>query len=293
MAFEIQEVLDDFGDNTKKLFKNKKFLVITGGVAATALVIGYLRNRESDEEATAYEAVGYAGYPTVGGSSSSEFVSTSEVDSTSQVDELKSYYEEVLGQTTTEYDGVLSEMESNITTLSNRLITAEETNANYQYQIEKQNAISQMRANSELYNTLSTPADATTRAALHEENKAIAEKYGWEFDASTGNWFEGNTVLYTTAKQQAGYNTEYTGGKSAASANTTYVTNAEYAVQRSQAATKGYDSNIDYSLEIVKAKESGASAETIQALQDARQAKINDKYGGVDPASSSTQAKIK
>lgn len=46
---------------------------------------------------------------------------------------------------------------------------------------------------------------------------------------------------------------------------------------------KGYDPNVDYSLEIKKAQESGASQATIAQLQKERQAKVDDKYGGSDP----------
>ena len=46
----------------------------------------------------------------------------------------------------------------------------------------------------------------------------------------------------------------------------------------------GYDKNVDYSLAIKQAKEAGAGEGLIKQLETERQNKINDKYGGKDPA---------
>lgn len=51
----------------------------------------------------------------------------------------------------------------------------------------------------------------------------------------------------------------------------------------SSSSSKGYDSNVDYSLAIKNAEKSGASQATIDKLKEERQNKINDKYGGKDP----------
>lgn len=51
----------------------------------------------------------------------------------------------------------------------------------------------------------------------------------------------------------------------------------------SGSSSKGYDSNVDYSLAIKNAEKSGASQSTIDKLKEERQNKINDKYGGKDP----------
>lgn len=51
----------------------------------------------------------------------------------------------------------------------------------------------------------------------------------------------------------------------------------------SGSSSKGYDSNVDYSLAIKNAEKSGASQATIDKLKEERQNKINDKYGGTDP----------
>lgn len=51
----------------------------------------------------------------------------------------------------------------------------------------------------------------------------------------------------------------------------------------SGSSSKGYDSNVDYSLAIKNAEKNGASQATIDKLKSERQNKINDKYGGKDP----------
>ena len=51
----------------------------------------------------------------------------------------------------------------------------------------------------------------------------------------------------------------------------------------SGSSSKGYDSNVDYSLAIKNAEKNGASQSTIDKLKAERQNKINDKYGGKDP----------
>lgn len=51
----------------------------------------------------------------------------------------------------------------------------------------------------------------------------------------------------------------------------------------SGSSSKGYDSNVDYSLAIKNAEKNGASQATIDKLKEERQNKINDKYGGKDP----------
>ena len=268
---EIIEVLEDFGDNAKSLFKNKKFWLVAGGVGVVALVAGYLKNKETGGEMIPYEAVGYAGYPTVGGASSSGEVSSDVTYFEQLLGEIQAEHGSSVSDLQAEFDASVVEMESNITTLTNRLVTAEETTKKQTFEMEKQNAISQMRANSELYNALSTPADASTREALHAENKAIAEKYGFTFDPNSGNWFDGNTVVYTTAHQQAAV-----ARKSSSTSKTTavnYVTNAANTAAKVAEAAK-FDPNKDYTTAIREAKSSGASEAVINQLYAERNAKI-------------------
>ena len=211
---EIVEVFEDFGNNAKKLFKDKRFLLLAGGVGVAALVAGYLKNKDSEsEEATAYEAIGYAGYPTVGGASSAG-------------DAVSSYYEE---------DGSLWEMSESILNMNEIM--------------EKQQDIAQMKANSELYGILSTPEDAATRTALHEENKLIAEKWGFTFD--DGYWYEGNSVVYVPNSSQssvtpAGDSTSKNSGSvDSFVSNKTYTENRTSEVKKTTSSTSKSSSSTD------------------------------------------------
>lgn len=234
---ELTEVFEDVADNTKKLVKSKPFLLAILGVAGVALYIGLTRNKTENEEATAYGAVGYAGYPVTGGGGGAEYVGSSDSDYLAAVEDVvnsnNAYYESILNTTTVEQN-------EQITTLSNRLTTTEETITKQQQELEYKNAISQMQANSNLYNTIT---DRATKDALHAENLAIAEKYGLTFDKTTGNYMTSTgSVAYTTAKQDAaarGVSTTTTTTKTAAPANTNYTNNATYTAAKQTAATSG------------------------------------------------------
>ena len=215
---EIVEVFEDFGNNTKKLFKNKKFLLAAGGVGVVALIAGYLKNRDSDEDTTAYEAIGYAGYPTVGGGTSADSVDSLTGDS---------------------YETTFDALFSNISDLSDKLMKLEEDNNSMMEQMQKQNDIAQMKANSELYNALGAPEYAGVRESLKAENQQIAEKYGFTFDE--GNWFDGNSLVYMPSSQQASVikKTGLTGS------DDTFVNNANYVAARvgSVSGTQEFESD--------------------------------------------------
>lgn len=285
---EIVEVFEDGAENVKKFVKKNPLIVAGLVVGGVALYVLWVKSKGAAADSTAYEAIGYAGYPTIGGGGgSSDYVEDSD-----------SYYEEIIRENQTqtdtiidsiikEYDGYLADIETTVGVLEERAITSEQKNEELANQLKRQNVISQMRANSELYNTIT---DRATKDALHDENMALAESMGWTFDASTGNYFEGNSVVYTTAKQQAGENTAYTGGKPTASPSGSFVNNTTYnngvidsVLQQSKESSKGYADGVDYSAAITQAKNSGASQETIKALETARQNKINAVYGGKEP----------
>lgn len=282
---EIVEVFEDGAENVKKFVKKNPLIVAGLGVGAIALYVLWVKSKESSADSTAYEAIGYAGYPTVGGGGgSSDSVDDSYYEEI--IRENQSQTDSLLESITKEYDAYLSDMETTVGRLETTVITTEQKNAELTDQLKRQNVISQMRANSELYNTIT---DRATKDALHAENLALAESMGWTFDASTGNYFEGNSVVYTTAKQQAGENTAYTGGKTTTSTGT-FVNNQTYnnsvvnsVLKATNESSKGYADNVDYSVAITEAKNSGASAETIKALETARQNKINAVYGGKEP----------
>lgn len=311
---EIEEVFQDMGDNAKKLVKSKPFKIAAVGVAGVALVVAFMRNKQDDNE-QGYGAIGYAGYPSTGGDGDS-------MDYTTGSEGMDSaYFDEILAEMQNQQDvfgATTAELYGTIDSLSVELRNAKDTAAEQQYQMEVQNAISQMRANSELYNNIT---DRATKDALHAENLAIAEKYGFRFDAATGNYFQGNSVVYTTVKQQLGENTAYTGGKKVDTGTVSFKNNVDYqkeinkAIMSGQSATTinslneqrnakiaasggtagsgGFDKNVDYSVLISKAKESGASQAVIKNLETQRQNKINAVYGGVDPAKKTTTTTTK
>ena len=288
---EITEVFDDLGEGAKKVFKNKKFWLAALAVGGVALVAAFLRYREEDAagvDSTAYGAIGYAGYPTVSGGSGGTESDSILSDST------------LMGEYESDFDSLFT----NVNDLSDRLTTAEEATKATQNELNKQQIIIQMKANSELYNALSGAEHQSTREALHAENLALAEKLGAEYDASSGNYFIGDNPLYTTAQQQK---LAITGGKTeAGSGKVGYTTNRDYQKEINDAIMNGadattinelnaardakiqatgsshykantaYDPNVDYSALIAKAKEAGADQKVIANLTMQRQAKIDD-----------------
>lgn len=247
---EIQEVFEDFGDNAKKLIKNKYFLAALAVVGVAALYVAWKKSQTETAGMGGGDSAGYAytGYPYVseGGGDESYYAGND------------SYYEELLTEMgnsyTAELDEVQSEYDASISTMMDELSASKEQTATALELLERQNAISQMRANSELYNNISDPS---TKEALHAENLAIADKYGFEFDSKSGNYFDGNGVVYTTSKQQA----NIVEGKKTSSGGS--------------GSPVSFQNNVDYQAEINKAIMGGASAETINKLNAQRDAKIS------------------
>ena len=201
---DFEEVFEDLGENTKKVFKDKRFWFIALGVAAVALWVGYRNGGNATEsEAGPYEAIGYAGYPSMMGSGEDTGYSSDTSYLESMISENNSYYESLISENNSIYESELDAMNSNISSLSDKLLSAEDAIGQQAKEMERQQAISQMKANSELYNVLSKPEDAATREALHQANLEIAEQFGWEFDPTSGNYFDGSNVVYTTSNQEA------------------------------------------------------------------------------------------
>lgn len=286
---QIQDGLEDFGDNVKRTFKKKPFLIACAGVGAVALFVWWRKQNSGDGDSGSYyegsPAIGYAGYPTVNTGAddttnldyylsqidtvTSQYNATiesmqSEFDSS--ISDLSSEYEKNLAGMQSQYDESMKGLESTVTTLSSQV-------QSQQKEIEYNNAIAQMKANSELYNALSGSANASTREALHKENMEIAEKYGLTYEAKSGNYFTNTgTVAYTTTKQDAQV---IEGKKKASSSGSGSVSTSTQKVT--------FDSNVDYQAKINEAVKNGASSETVEYLKAQRQAKINAVYGGVDP----------
>ena len=290
---ELEEVVQDFGNNVVSAVKKKPFVIAAVGVGCLGLYVAWKKSQETATDSTAYEAIGYGGYHTVmgGGEAAADSAYYEQV-----LSENAAYYDSLIGELDSSYSTQLNEVSGQLSKLESRATEAEETNALYRSKIEYDSVISQMKANSELYNVLSGSENAATRKALHAENVALAESIGLTFDDSTGNYRTSDgSIAYTTAKQQAAYTsgtsskpnttTSPTAPSGSFQNNKTYNDSVTASVLKAtQASSKGYDASIDYSIAIANAKASGADTKTINALQTARQAKIDDMYGGVDPS---------
>lgn len=247
---EIQEVFEDFAENTKKAIKSKPFLFAAVGVGVVALYVEWKRNRAAADDSGPYEAIGYAGYPTVGGGGG-EYVDDSAYyeslisDYESSISDMKSEHNSTIADLTQQYDTSLDELQSNILDLSEKQKSTEEALAEQKYQLERERALSQMKANSELYNALSRSENAEEREALHAENLAIAEKYGWKYDPRSGNYFDGSSVVYTTSAQQAARSGSgsVSTPKKASSGTVSYENNASYAKRVAKTVTANSDGN--------------------------------------------------
>ena len=225
---EITEVFEDFSDNVKKTVKKKPLVAAGIGVGIVALLVWWSKQKRGSE-AVAYEAIGYGGYPEVSGGGSGGFTGDMSGGSDNSalyeqiIYENSAYYEKLLNDIDTTHTAEIEDLNTRLNTLTTTAQTSEEKAAAYETALQREQVISQMRANSELYNTIT---DRATKDALHAENMALAEMMGWEFNPETGNYFEGNSVVYTTAKQQAGYDTKYTGGAPVTTG--TFVNNQTY-----------------------------------------------------------------
>lgn len=245
---EIQEVFEDFAENTKKAVKSKPFMIAAVGVGLVALFVGWQRNRKSSDDSGPYEAVGYAGYPTVGGSGGSYSDDATYYESLiseyqTSISDMQSEHNSVIADLTQQYDSTLDELQTNILDLSEKQKSTEEALAERDYSLQMERDISQMKANSEMYNILSKPEQASIRESLHAENLAIAEKYGWEFDSKTGNYYDGNNVVYSVAWQQA--------AKRAGSSGVT-TSGGVSTAKKASTGTAAYENNASYSKRVAK-----------------------------------------
>ena len=247
---EIEQVFEDFTENAKKAIKSKPFLFAAVGVGLVALYVGWKRNRAAADDSGPYEAIGYAGYPTVGGGGG-EYVDDSAYyeslisDYESSISDMQTEHNSAIADLTQQYDTSLDELHSNILDLTEKQKSTEEALAEQKYQRERERALSQMKANSELYNALSKTENAEEREALHAENLAIAEKYGWKYDPRSGNYFDGSSVVYTTSAQQAARpgSGSVSTTKKASSGAVSYENNASYAKRVAKTVTANSDGN--------------------------------------------------
>lgn len=273
------EAFDDIGKNTKKLFKNKGFLIACVAVGGIALFLGWRKNQSSTtNEATAYEAIGYAGYPTVGGAeggdTSSFYDYADEIYSIlqEQLNDLGIRHDEDVNDINTKHDADISDLQSkhdeDINDLYNQI---DEMGSNNDYfgggsvssgtvsfmknaAAERQAILDQMKANSDAWHILD--GDKEMQAALVAENQKLGASIGLSFDSQSGTWWDGGSIAYITPTQLEAAQKQKTVG------------NPNYANE--------WVSNTDYQKRINDAIINGSDATTINTLNTQRNAKIID-----------------
>lgn len=272
---EIFESGGSGSNSVKKLFKNKKFLAACGVVAIVALIV-FMRKQSTqrDEEAdgstiTGIEAMGYITYPTAGGSGGDSDldwyynkIDSMQEDYDSKLADISSAYDEKLATAEKNYSDSLDAMQKKYEDLLNRT-TPSESGSNYYYgttsstqkgfSIDEQAIIDAMEQNSNLW------WDATDKAgrdSLHSQNQILGSMIGATYDGKSGTWQKDGQTLFNVTKGDPMQSVTGTGNRSANGGSTSYV------------------NNIDYQAAINNAIKSGASASTINQLNDARNAKI-------------------
>ena len=328
---DITEVFDDVSENIGKSFKNvsknKAFWWIAGGVAVIALGAYFLSNRSSGTEYAI--GTGYAGYPVTVGSSEDmtglNGFTDSEVNALlneiagsyeSTIADMEESYKRSLNRIVNDYDVYIDGLTETVNSLSDQLVTTQkmaETNAQV---LERQNILTQMQSNSNLYNALAPTSDKATLDALHEQNVLLGTSIGLTYN--NGVWYDEIGTPAYMPEVTATTSAITTGKPSTGSGSVYYDSNVDYSqkiingilsgedvntintyeVQRdakiagtgmsTAQANSGFDANIDYSYAIAQAKSMGASADVVSLLETQRQNKINALYGGVDPAKTTT-----
>ena len=297
---EIQDNIEDVAEGAKKTFsklkKNKVFMFGLVGVGVLG-VIALLKNREeSVTEASMIVPTGYSGYPSInngsGASSGGGYASSDSFADLTDFDYL-------LSDTKTElkdiYDSKADELYSNIQYMEDRVTNVEQIHSTEIERLQRQNIITQMQNNSNMY---ALTNDADTREYLHAQNEALASMLGDVYYSNDGYWrdSETDTILYhATVKADSpdmimnAYNAKG------------YSATIDYAGLIQEAKTKGYsddvisgleqkriekivgeglnqyvtyDATVDYAQKINDAIKNGATSAEIEYLQMQRQAKI-------------------
>lgn len=304
---------EEISENVSGLFKNKWFVIAAVGVGLVALVVwNNNKNRQSEESSEENMAVlGYTGFGS--GMSDADYYSDmlaqAQDEYNESVDQLTSDFNNALADqqnkfdsdlanAQAEYNKALEDAEASFNSELEKLMDQIEdmmgasssgssgskgssTSLNDQYLLEAQMQadLAQMKANSELWWNVDSQA---VKDSLHQENLAIADKYGWTYDKDSGNYLSGGQVVYYTSKQIGSMINSAT-QPTTTTTTKTVDTGSLTKTNTKTTSTVSYDANTDYAALIQQAKASGASQSTIDQLNAQRQAKINDLYGGVDP----------
>ena len=209
---EFDEILDNFEDNFKENMKKPWFKVALVGVVALGGYALY-KSLTSSGGATGTNAAGGEYYlPTGYASGYPEYPSGSGggdyYDSGSEnYDGLYNYLDEMQTSQDTTNNAILSQLDR----LTDKMGIQEEQNAAMRGEIERQNIVAEMKANSEFYDGLEAGAWDDVRVSLHDRNMELAKEIGATYDSRTGNYYdEAGSVLYTTtptaiAKSDSGY----------------------------------------------------------------------------------------
>lgn len=222
---EFDEILDNFEDNFKENIKKPWFKVALGVVVALGGYALY-KSMTSDNRATEtsgggeyFIPTGYAsGYPEYnggmggggdyydGGSENYDGLVNyldnlnskldATIESSGEVHKgLYDYLDEMQTAQDTTNNAILSQVEK----LGDKIGVQESQDAVMQESINRQNIISEMKANSEFYNGLESGAWDDVKNALHDRNMALADEIGATYDEKTGTYVDNSgSVLYTT-----------------------------------------------------------------------------------------------
>lgn len=311
--FELFDGKSSGGGSAKNLLKNKKFLAACGVTAVVALVLWYVKSRNSDDSSGTdyYEdgtmAIGYGGYPSYYGESDYDTSDLWDDKWQNLLDQQDSKYQEMLDK----YDNTISNMEEKYQNLIDKLenedtgtqagsyVTYVPTSYSSRQTIDEQSIIDQMKANSEMwwYTT-----NKTGQEQLHQQNQQLAAQIGASYDSATGTYWKNGQQLYTVDSGKTSTLVAGVGSKSAASGKASYVPNVDYQARINEAiknnagaatinalntqrnakiaatgntsANTTYDKNTDYQALINKAKAQGADQSVIDNLTAQRNAKI-------------------
>lgn len=259
---EINEYIEDFGDNFKANMKKPWFKVALGAVVIVGLYALYKNmqggNAESETDGTGnyYIPTGYAtGYPEYNGGGG--------------YDGLYSQLDAMQGSMDNSNDA----LQTQIDTLVENMTVQKEWNQSMQEQIKTMETLAQMKDNSEQYNA---SGNQSFKDSLHEANKELGGSIGLTFDGM--NWVdENNTPAYLTTDQlSSGY--VPTGDYNPAKIYTSNPSSEKTSSSKSASATAEdqkalTQAGLDYN--IAKAAGDTAGMEAAHAAAEA----IRNKYG--------------
>ena len=193
----------------KTLLKKKPFLIAVFVVSLLGLYAWYRKSITQTESGGGLVLSG--GYPTVGGTYTSDSYSDNNTAYTSDIydsiqnafaseyESLQNSFEQQMSQMQQSYDTTTDNLTSQVSTLSDRLNTSEDIITTQSSYITMLQDIEQMKANSDSYHYATTQAQ---KDALHQANQSIADKWGWTF--SNGYWYDSSGQnIYVTPTQQS------------------------------------------------------------------------------------------